>query len=144
MNPLWIQGINVESKPVLIKATALSLCQPLQKYAQENAGKIIKLPYSSLIVKYIEEYLNHHNGIQPPTIPCPLRSTNIHKLCFDSFDAKFINRIAENINDLYELCNICDPSLNQLDIYSLWELCCVKIASMLKGKPVETINMLYV
>ena len=139
-NPLWVQSKDNLHKPMLIQADALKLCNPLQLYCHKYAGQVIKLPYSNLLVKYIVDYLNHHRGHKPPEISIPLRSNNMYRLCFDAFDAKFINRVAECRSELYELCHIC--SSKHLDIPSLWSLCCAKIAALIKGKPRSQLNTL--
>ena len=137
-NPLWVQGTQIETetqstKPLWIKASALNLCEVLRIYADKYPGQVIKLPYNNVIVKYIVDYLNHHDSVTPPEIAIPLRSNVMHEVCSDFFDAKFINQVGENRANLYELCNAADST--GLNIDSLWSLCCAKIASLIKGKP---------
>lgn len=54
-------------------------------------------------------------------------------VCVDPFDADFIDRIAVNRRQLYDLI----LAANYMDIKSLLQLACAKVASLIKGQPLE-------
>ncbi len=72
------------------------------------------------------EYAEKHRNNNPPEIEKPLRTTNLAELV-DPFDAKFID--IENLEELFEII----LAANYLDIKSLLELSCAKVASLIKG-----------
>ena len=43
-------------------------------------------------LKDIVEYLEHHNGVKPEEIPCPVRSVNMAQIVNDPWDAEFIDK----------------------------------------------------
>jgi len=82
------------------------------------------------------EYMNHHKGIEPPIIEKPLRSKIMKDVCKDPWDAEFIDKIGENRQQLYDLI----LAANYMDIKSLLHLGCAKVASLIKGQPLEKIK----
>ena len=81
-------------------------------------------------------YMNHHKGVEPPIVEKPLRSKVMKDVCKDPFDADFIDRIGENRQALYDLI----LAANYMDIKSLLHLGCAKVASLIKGQPLEKIK----
>ena len=75
--------------------------------------------------------MEYHHGNPAEKIEKPLKSKNLDHLISD-WDAKFIDL---NQETLYELILAADF----LGIKSLLELSSVKVASMLRGKPMEEI-----
>jgi hypothetical protein len=57
-------------------------------------------------------------------------------VCKDAWDAEFIDRIGENRQMLYDLI----LAANYMDIKSLLHLGCAKVASLIKGQPLEKIK----
>ena len=57
-------------------------------------------------------------------------------VCKDAFDAEFIDRIGENRQALYDLI----LAANYMDIKGLLHLGCAKVASLIKGQPLEKIK----
>jgi len=90
---------------------------------------------SAILVEVIA-YMNHHKGVEPPIIEKPLRSKVMKDVCKDPFDADFIDRIGENRQALYDLI----LAANYMDIKSLLHLGCAKVASLIKGQPLEKIK----
>ena len=88
------------------------------------------------ILKLVLEYMNHHKGTEPPIIEKPLRSKQMKDVCKDSWDAEFIDKTGENRQYLYDLI----LAANYLDVKSLLHLGCAKVASLIKGQPLERIK----
>jgi S-phase kinase-associated protein 1 len=90
----------------------------------------------SAILSEVLTYMNHHKGVEPPIVEKPLRSKVMKDVCKDPFDAEFIDRIGENRQALYDLI----LAANYMDIKSLLHLGCAKVASLIKGQPLEKIK----
>jgi S-phase kinase-associated protein 1 len=89
------------------------------------------------IMEYIIKYANHHKGVEQPCVEKPLRSKNMVDVCKDKWDADFIDEVKEaNLQDLYDLI----LAANYMDIKSLLHLGCAKVASLIKGQPLEKIK----
>ena len=133
--PLWLQGCDYFDKPILLGEKALSLSPYLEKLAKENTqNDIVKLSANHQVTLWIVEYLNRHNGTEPPDSVIPLRHCDLTKVCFHVEDALLMNKVYQqggSIKPLYELLN----ASYHLQIKSLWVLCCTKLASLIKGKP---------
>jgi S-phase kinase-associated protein 1 len=91
---------------------------------------------ASAILAEVITYMNHHKGVEPPIVEKPLRSKVMKDVCKDPFDADFIDRIGENRQALYDLI----LAANYMDIKSLLHLGCAKVASLIKGQPLEKIK----
>jgi S-phase kinase-associated protein 1 len=91
---------------------------------------------SSAILAEVINYMNHHKGVEPPIVEKPLRSKVMKDVCKDPFDAEFIDRIGDNRQALYDLI----LAANYMDIKSLLHLGCAKVASLIKGQPLEKIK----
>jgi len=103
----------------------------------DSAATEVPIPgVSSAILTEVVVYMNHHKGVEPPIIEKPLRSKVMKDVCKDPFDADFIDRIGENRQALYDLI----LAANYMDIKSLLHLGCAKVASLIKGQPLEKIK----
>ncbi len=108
----------------------------------ENHNNTINVNISSSLLKHIVDYFNYHKGT-PGKIPeQPLRSKNLKDL-MDEWDVNFIDEIGgmtesqpEKRKVLYDLIN----AVNYLDIKCLLYISCAKIASLIKGEPLEKIK----
>lgn len=78
-------------------------------------------------------YCTKHKNDSPPEIEKPLK-TNDLKDVVEPWDADFIN--LENLEDLFDII----LAANYLDIKSLLELSCAKVATLIKGKSPEEIR----
>lgn len=89
------------------------------------------------IMTYVVQYMEHHKGKAMPIIEKPLRSKVMADVCSDKWDAKFIDDVdAANRQNLYDLI----LAANYLDIKCLLHLGCAKVASLIKGQPLEKIK----
>jgi S-phase kinase-associated protein 1 len=99
--------------------------------SETNEINVPNLDEASLAI--VVQYLEHHQGNEPPEIQKPLRSTNMHVIV-ETWDADFINSF--KIGKIFQLI----LAANYLDVKSLLQLGCAKIASMIKGKAPEEIQ----
>lgn len=88
------------------------------------------------ILELIVQYMNHHKGTDPDIIEKPLRSKVLKEVCNDPWDAQFIDDIGEDRQKLYDLI----LAANYMDVKSLLHLGCAKVASLIKGQPLEKIK----
>ena len=87
-------------------------------------------------LKYIVDYLKYHNGVEPPLPEKPVRSNNMNEITTE-WMAEFIDSIVKkDILILYKVIS----AANYLYINSLLHICCAKIASMIKGIPIDKIK----
>lgn len=77
-------------------------------------------------LKKIIEFSEHYRNGDPPEIEKPLPKNTLKELV-DPWDEQFIN--LPNQEELLELL----LAANYLDIKALIELCCAKVATMIKG-----------
>ncbi len=114
------------------KAADLSL---LLKNAREEMGNDEAIPLVEVDEKSLDkviQYLNHFNGEAPADIEKPLKSSNLKEVT-DDWSADFIDEL-----DLEVLTNI-TVAANFMEIPSLLDLSCAKLASMCKDKSEEEI-----
>ena len=92
------------------------------------------VPSASL--ELVIEYMNHHKGTEPELIKKPLASKVMAEVVKDKWDATFIEKIGEDRQALYDLI----LAANYMDIKGLLHLGCAKVASLIKGQPLEKIK----
>lgn len=117
----------------------IALISSLIKTAVESDpdAKEVAIPaVASDIMELVISYMKHHNGSEPPIIEKPLRSKVMKEVCKDPFDATFIDDIGENRQQLYDLI----LAANYMHVNSLLHLGCAKVASLIKGQPLEKIK----
>ena len=103
----------------------------------DDAAKEVEIPgVDGSILELILTYMKHHNGTEPPIVDKPLRSKVMKEVCKDPFDATFIDDIGEDRQQLYDLI----LAANYMDVKSLLHLGCAKVASLIKGQPLEKIK----
>jgi len=88
------------------------------------------------ILQLVCDYMNHHQGVEPACIESPLRSKLMKDVCKDAWDADYIDQIGDNRQQLYDLI----LAANYMDIKSLLHLGCAKVASLIKGQPLDKIK----
>jgi S-phase kinase-associated protein 1 len=88
------------------------------------------------ILQLVCDYMSHHKGVEPGCIEKPLRSKLMKDVCKDAWDADFIDKIGDNRQQLYDLI----LAANYMDIKSLLHLGCAKVASLIKGQPLDKIK----
>jgi len=104
----------------------------------DNADEL-KLPsVNGEILALIVSYMKEHKGVEPSIIEKPLRSKIMKDVCPHKIDADYIDKIGENRQQLYDLI----LGANYLDIKSLLHLGCAKVASLIKGQPLEHIKQI--
>lgn len=88
------------------------------------------------ILELVVNYMKEHKGVEPPIIEKPLRSKVMKDVCPHKWDAEYIDKIGETRQQLYDLI----LAANYMDIKSLLHLGCAKVASLIKGQPLEKIK----
>ena len=83
-------------------------------------------------LELICEYLTLRDGKESAAIEAPIRSNCLADFLVEADEAKFIDTVDQcSRHLLYNLTRAAD----YLDIPCLLDLCCAKIASLIKGKP---------
>merc|ERR1712226_900567 len=85
------------------------------------------------ILSKVIDYCKYHKDSPPEEIQKPLKSTNLIECGVSEWDSEYVN-IEQEV--LFELI----LAANYLDIKSLLDLTCAKLASMIKGKNTEEIR----
>jgi S-phase kinase-associated protein 1 len=116
-----------------------SLISTLVKTSLDTDPTATEVPIPGVQAEILEkviEYMNHHGGVEPPIIEKPLRSKVMKEVVKDEWDAIFIDKIGDNRQQLYDLI----LAANYMDVKSLLHLGCAKVASLIKGQPLEKIK----
>ena len=103
----------------------------------EDTGKEGEIPIPNIqlpILRKVLEFCEHYRVSNPKEIKKPLVSKELSENGVDEWDVKFIEM--ERVDDLIDLI----VAANFLDIESLVNLGCAKIATIIKGKSVEEIR----
>jgi len=111
----------------------------LVKTSLENDDKAEEVPIPGVtgaILDLVVAYMKEHKGVEPPIIEKPLRSKVMKDVCPHKPDADYIDKIGDNRQQLYDLI----LAANYMDIKSLLHLGCAKVASLIKGQPLEKIK----
>ena len=111
----------------------------LVKTALENDDKAEEVPIPGVtgaILELVVNYMKEHKGVEPQISQKPLRSKVMKDVCPHKWDADFIDKIGETRQQLYDLI----LAANYMDIKSLLHLGCAKVASLIKGQPLEKIK----
>jgi S-phase kinase-associated protein 1 len=111
----------------------------LVKTCLENDETAVEVPIPGVsggILSLVVQYMVHHKGIEPQLVEKPLRSKIMKDVCADKWDAEYIDKIGDNRQQLYDLI----LAANYMDIKSLLHLGCAKVASLIKGQPLEKIK----
>ena len=88
------------------------------------------------VINFIIEYMNHHKGKETSQPEKPLRSKVMKEVLADPWDADFIDGIGENRQNLYDLI----LAANYMDIKTLLHIGASKVASLIKGQPIDKIK----
>ena len=104
---------------------SLLLKRIMEDFNQKEDIPIEGIKYN--ILKKVVEYLVHYKDKEPSQIPKPIPTSDL-KDVIDEQDFNFINGI--DLDSVFDLIN----AANYMDISSLLELSCAKIASLMKGK----------
>ncbi len=102
-----------------------------------NQKEPIQLPDIKYdILKKVVEYLMYYKDKTPKEIPKPMPSANLSEV-IDEWDVNFINSI--DLDNVFDLIN----AANYMDISSLLDLSCAKIASLMKNKTAQEIRTMF-
>ena len=102
----------------------------------DNSNNEINLKdIDSDILKLIIEYLEHHTEDTIKEIPYPLPTKNLEEVV-SIWDSNFIENVSKSRTNLYKLIT----GANYLSIDGLLNLGCAKVASMVKGEPIEKLK----
>jgi len=89
------------------------------------------------ILAKIVEYMNYHQGKDPGIPDKPLRSKIMKEVCPQHpWDAEFIDAVGVQRQLLYDVI----LAANYMDMKSLLHLGCAKVASLIKGVPLNKIK----
>mmetsp|Transcript_17833 Transcript_17833/g.38219 ORF Transcript_17833/g.38219 Transcript_17833/m.38219 type:complete len:163 (-) Transcript_17833:301-789(-) len=108
----------------------------LIKNMVEDSGNDEEIPLPNVktpILSKIIDYCKYHKEVPAEDIQKPLKSNNLVECGVSEWDAEYVN-IEQEV--LFELI----LAANYLDIKSLLDLTCAKVASMIKGKNTEEIR----
>ncbi|CAE7895552.1 Skp1, partial [Symbiodinium microadriaticum] len=108
----------------------------LIKNMVEDSGTDEEIPLPNVktaILSKVIDYCKYHKDNPPEEIQKPLKSTNLVECGVSEWDSEYVN-IEQEV--LFELI----LAANYLDIKSLLDLTCAKVASMIKGKNTEEIR----
>lgn len=110
----------------------------LIKQAIETEDTTESLPLSEVtgdILKLVVKYMNQWKGEEPQIPAKPLKNKEMSKVT-DAWSAKFIDDVGKDKETLYNLI----LAANYMNINSLLHLGCAKVASLIKGQPLEKIK----
>ena len=125
------QSFTVESKNAIIAKLIKSGLE------LDSSSSSFDLQVNGSVLSKIVEYMNHHQGTEADIVEKPLRHKDMEKVCKDPFDAKFIDQVDQGSRqDLYDII----LAANYMDIPALLHLGCAKVASLIKGQPLEKIK----
>ena len=102
---------------------------------QDDADETQEIPLPNVkatVLSKVIEFCTHHHKNPMQEIEKPLKSANMHEVVAE-WDANFVD-IEQEL--LFELI----LAANYMDIKSLLDLTCAKVASMIKGKTPEEIR----
>ena len=104
-------------------------------------GDLVPLKIPTKYLRDIVEYLIYHqDDVNIKIIPKPLTSNNLKDVCkgidhgCDQWDVDYISKFSNK--DLYQVIH----HANSMEISGLLHLGCAKVASMIKGQPLENIR----
>ena len=106
----------------------------------EDTGKEGEIPIPNMkltILKKVIAFCEHYINSDPKEIPKPLKSKDLLENGIAEWDVSFIEEL--EVDDLIDLI----VAANFLDISSLLNLGCAKMASLIKGKSVEELREMF-
>ncbi len=98
--------------------------------------EVVEVPLPNVksdILQKVIEFCQHHVGTPMADIDKPLKSNNMSENVADAWDAAFVDQPQDIIFELI-------LAANYMDIKSLLDLTCAKVASLIKGKTPEEIR----
>ncbi|KAK1942856.1 E3 ubiquitin ligase complex SCF subunit sconC [Phytophthora citrophthora] len=136
-NKVKLVSMDGEAFEVETSVAVLSeLVKTLVADDQEEGDEIQEIPLPNVkghVLAKVVEFCRHHKDAPMTEIQKPLKSANLSE-CVDPWDAQFVG--LEDQELLFELI----LAANYMDIKSLLDLSCAKVATMIKGKTPEEIR----
>eukprot|EP00286_Rhodomonas_abbreviata_P017356 CAMPEP_0181336652 /NCGR_PEP_ID=MMETSP1101-20121128/27545_1 /TAXON_ID=46948 /ORGANISM="Rhodomonas abbreviata, Strain Caron Lab Isolate" /LENGTH=222 /DNA_ID=CAMNT_0023446985 /DNA_START=43 /DNA_END=708 /DNA_ORIENTATION=+ len=127
------EGEEVEVKKSVIAMSQIAALMLSEEDDDGDSLPKLPMPYvKRAIFDKIMEFCEHHEKEPMPEIEKPLKSTNMAQVVSD-WDAKFVDLDQPMLFELILAANF-------MDIRSLLDVCCAKVASMIKGKTPEDIR----
>lgn len=132
-----IQLVSSDGKTYTVPKRAAKISNLVCTTLEQDAdAEVVPIPgVSGKTLEKLLEYMNHHEGSEPEIIDKPLRSKVMSEVVKDQWDAEFIDGIT-GMQDLYDVI----LAANYMDIKGLLHLGCAKVASRIKGQPLEKIK----
>jgi len=131
--------LSSKDKKEFVVERKFAFISTLVKTSLENDDKAEEVPIPGVtgaILELVVNYMKEHKGVEPPIIEKPLRSKVMKDVCPHKWDAEYIDKIGDTRQQLYDLI----LAANYMDIKSLLHLGCAKVASLIKGQPLEKIK----
>jgi S-phase kinase-associated protein 1 len=91
------------------------------------------LNVDAAILSKVVDFCNYHKGAHPPAVARPLKSVKLDECGVSAWDCKFLAMPRE---ELYKVV----IAANYLDIRSLLDLSCAKVASYIKDKTPDEVR----
>jgi len=130
------EGSKFEVKKSIIKQSELVLTMIDDDEGDDDMNQEIPLPnVREEVLKKVIEFCEYHAEHDFPDIEKPLKSSNMQEVVGE-WDAKYVE---VDMEFLFELI----LAANYMDIKSLLDLTCAKVASMIKGKTPEEIRQTF-
>jgi S-phase kinase-associated protein 1 len=118
-----------------VQALMSKLCKTALK--GDAKSTLVELPsVAGSTLALIVQYMKHHNGLVPKIVEKPLRSKVLRDVVEDKWEAEFIDNVGTDRQNLYDLI----LAANYLEMHALLHLGCAKVASLIKGQPLEKIK----
>lgn len=110
-------------------------------FAGSSGNEILLKKLSASNLQYIEEYMNHHKGIDNDIPNMPLEDTDMEKVLQNKWDVDFLHRLVpitiendkESKPDFTILMELL-PITNYLGMNTLLHKLCAKLASFIRNK----------
>ena len=130
----------IDRKFVIISDFLVGMLQG-DSSAGSGDNEILLKKISSSNLQYIEEYMNHHKGIDDDIPNMPLEDTDMAKVLKDKWDVDFFHKLVpiiiegdkESKPDFTILMDLL-PITNYLGMNTLLHKLCAKLASFIRNK----------
>jgi len=105
-------------------------------FENDRMESTLPLNVSTLHLQWVIDFMVHHDTHPLPPITKPLTSTDLKENGVEPWDLEFLSRMNDNVEDIQALLK----TANYLDLPSLLNLLCAKLATFIKGQSAEEIR----
>ncbi|KAL4156795.1 hypothetical protein PRNP1_005821 [Phytophthora ramorum] len=129
--------VSMDGEAFEVDASVAVMSQLVQTLVADEGDEVQEIPLPNVkahVLAKVVEFCQHHKDAPMAEIQKPLKS-NVLSDSVDEWDATFVD-VGENQELLFELI----LAANYMDIKSLLDLSCAKVATMIKGKSPEEIR----